>query len=209
MELFDVIRTRRSIRSYRKDPVPEELVKEILDAARWAPSGKNRQHWHFIVITDETLKKKVGEIWGDAAQRYFGKKTAESLYEEMKEQPEEFRDEEWVKTSQSGSAYRYCFGAPLLIAVAINNPEIENNFPSAFQAIQNMILAAHALGLGTCVTRRIVKRPDDRKKFQRLLKVPEDYEMVALVTVGYPAKIPVSRRRDLKEMVHYDTFGNR
>ncbi len=61
MELFDAIRTRRSIRSYKKDPVPEELVREILDAARWAPSGKNRQHWHFIVIKDEDLKKEVGE----------------------------------------------------------------------------------------------------------------------------------------------------
>lgn len=148
-------------------------------------------------------------LWGEAAQRYFSQKTDESLFNEMKEQPEEYRGEEWMKNSKSGNAYRSCFGASVLIAVAINSPEIENDFPSAFPTIQNMILAAHALGLGTCVTRRIVKRPDDRKKFQKLLNVPEDYEMVALITLGYPAKIPVSRRRDLKEMVHYNYFGNR
>lgn len=209
MELFDAIKTRRSIRVYKKDIVPDEIIEKILDAGRWAPSGKNRQHWHFIVIKDEKLKAEVGKLWAEAAQRYFSKQRDESLFEEMKEQPEEFSGDKWVRDSKSGDAYRYCFGAPFLIAVSINNPEIENNFPSAFLAIQNMALAAHALGVGSCITRRIVKYPEDRKKIQELLKIPREHEMVALITLGYPAKIPVSRRKELKEIVHYNYFGEK
>ncbi|MEM3466786.1 MAG: nitroreductase family protein, partial [Candidatus Jordarchaeales archaeon] len=59
MDFYEVVRTRRSIRSYKPDPVPDEVLKRVLDAARIAPSGSNRQPWRFIVVKNEDLKKKL------------------------------------------------------------------------------------------------------------------------------------------------------
>ncbi|MFQ6095813.1 MAG: nitroreductase family protein [Candidatus Bathyarchaeia archaeon] len=59
MDFYEVIRTRRSIRSYRPDPVPEEVLNRVLDAARIAPSGSNRQPWKFIIVKDETVKRRL------------------------------------------------------------------------------------------------------------------------------------------------------
>lgn len=60
MDFYEVIKTRRSIRSYKKEPVPDEVLKRVLNAARIAPSGNNRQPWKFIIIKDEERKKKNG-----------------------------------------------------------------------------------------------------------------------------------------------------
>ncbi len=209
MELFEAIKTRRSIRKYKNDSVPEEVIKKIIDAARWAPSAKNRQHWYFIIIKDKKLKNEIGENWANFAKDYFRKKSQYELQEEFKNQSKDFSGKNWIKASQNGSAYKYYYNAPILIAVAINNPEIENNFASAFLTIQNLALAAHSLGLGTCITRRIVKYKEDRLKVQRILKIPDDHEMVALITLGYPEKTPKSKRKKINEIIHYNYYGNK
>jgi len=68
LELLDVIKKRRSIRKYRKDPVPDEIISQVLEAGRLAPSGSNRQPWHFIVVKDEETKKKMGlHQWAEEA----------------------------------------------------------------------------------------------------------------------------------------------
>jgi len=64
MDLYETIRTRRSVRAYRPDPVPEESLKRVLEAARVAPSGSNRQPWKFIVIRDPQMKEKIAGACG-------------------------------------------------------------------------------------------------------------------------------------------------
>jgi len=65
MEFYDVIRTRRSIRSYRPDPIPEEVLQRVLESARIAPSGSNRQPWRFVIVKDEKIKKRMVAVCGD------------------------------------------------------------------------------------------------------------------------------------------------
>ena len=68
MEFMDVIKKRRSIRKYKKDPVPKEIILKVLEAARLAPSAGNRQPWDFIVVTNPDTKKKLGlSSWAEEA----------------------------------------------------------------------------------------------------------------------------------------------
>ena len=62
MDFYEVVRTRRSVRSYRRDPIPEEVLRRVLEAARVAPSGSNRQPWKFILVRDEELKQKMVSV---------------------------------------------------------------------------------------------------------------------------------------------------
>ena len=209
MDVLHAIKTRRSIRSYTTELVSEELLEQVLEAGRWAPSAKNRQHWHFIVIRDEKLRAEIGELWGREAQRYFDTKSEKELTKEFGQQVGEYADERWVKDSKSGAAYRDCYGAPVLIVVAISHPEMENNLYSAFLAVENMALAAHASGLGTCITRRVVMDERGRLELQNMLGMPEGVEAVALITLGYPEKIPNTKRKPFQDVVHYERFGNK
>jgi nitroreductase len=62
-DFFDVVRSQRGIRRYAPDEVPDDVVRQIIEAATWAPSGSNRQPWHFIVIRDDGVKRRLGEIY--------------------------------------------------------------------------------------------------------------------------------------------------
>lgn len=65
MEFYEVVRTRRSVRSYRSDPIPKEVLNRVLEAVRIAPSGSNRQPWKFIIVQDEALKQKMVSVCND------------------------------------------------------------------------------------------------------------------------------------------------
>ena len=114
MDLFEAVRQRRSIRVFKDEAVPEELIEKIIEAAQWAPSACNSQEWRFIVIDNPEVKEKL-----------------------LKET----------------TAY-FVGRAPLLILVLYSNRthnfEYKDHLLSAAMAIQNMQLAAHALGLGSC-----------------------------------------------------------
>lgn len=210
VEVFEAIYGRRSIRSFRDEPVPPELIEKVIDAARVAPSGKNRQHWEFVVVLDRVLREKIAVIWANAAKGYFGSLTREQLENEFLLQPEDYKGEKWAAASVSGEAYRYAYGAPVLVVVFISHPEIENNLPSAFMAIQNLLLAAHALGLGAIITRRAVKKREDAELVREILGAPEGYEPVAVIPLGYPAKRPAAiPKRSLEEVLHWNCFGQR
>jgi nitroreductase len=150
---------------YKPEAVPKELIDEIIEAACWAPSGKNGQPWKFTVIAnDEALKEKVCSL---------------SVYKN------------WLKT------------APCLIAVFMDKSlsyDYNKDMQAIGAAIQNMLLAAHGLGLGTCWVGEILKH---KKEIEALLEVPEHFELMAVVALGYKRLLGnPPKRKGLSEVVY-------
>ena len=170
---LELLKSRRSIRRYRPDPVPDEMVEQLLEAGRWAPSASNRQPWHFIVIRDAEIRRDVAER---AAYHFIG--------------------------------WRHVANAPLLIALCVEagNPVYRRFMHQDIGlAGSQIMLQAHALGLGTCWTGGI-----DPDALGDILRVPDAVEVVGLLSVGFPAEAPDPRRRKpLAEVAHYEVFGNR
>lgn len=178
-ELMEVIKTRRSVRKYDEKDVPEEVLNSILEAVRWSPSWANTQCWEVVVIRDKTIKENLKEV-------IFPKNPATNAITQ----------------------------APLLLAVCgklkssgFYNNIVTTKFGDWFMFdlglfIQTLCLAAWDLGLGTVVVGLF-----DHDKAKEIIKVPEGYELVALVPLGYPAKISSApQRREIREFVHQNTF---
>jgi len=167
-----LLRERRSVRQYKPDPVPEEMLEQILEAGRWAPSASNRQPWSFIIVRDEAIRHQVAAH----AAYYFVR---------------------WAHVAE----------APLLIVLCgYRKSGIYRQFlhEDIGLAGGQMMLQAHALGLGTCWIGGM-----DRKAISAILKIPDDWETVGLLTVGMPAATPsAGRRRPLSETTHFEVFGN-
>jgi nitroreductase len=165
MDLLETIRTRRSIRQYKKAPVPEDVLEKVLEAGRWAPSANNSQPWDFIVLRDEKLRKKIAEV------TKYGKFLAD---------------------------------APIGIVVAVD-PEVSTHpVEDGALATQNMMLAAHALGFGTCWIGSYGSAHEDRVK--QILKIPEKKRLLSIFALGFPAEVRESRRKDLAEIVSTDIY---
>jgi len=168
-----LLKGRRSIRRYRPDPVPDDMVEQLLEAGRWAPSASNRQPWTFIVVRDEALRQEIAE------------------------HPVAFFIR-WAHVAE----------APLLIVLCGNarNPVYRQFLhEDVGLAGSQIMLQAHALGLGTCWVGGL-----DRKAIAGTLKLPAHLEVVGLLTVGFPAEAPDPRpRKPLAEIVQYDVYGSR
>lgn len=170
MDALQVIHTRRSIRQYRDQPVPEELVKQLLGAAMMAPSARNAQPWHFVVLRDRRLLAEIPRFHPNA---------------------EMARD------------------APLAILVCADlDLEISPGYwmIDCALAAQNLLLAAHALGLGAVFT-GVYPREERVEGFRRLLDLPERVMPHSLIPVGFPAEQPVSEDRYREERVHHDRWA--
>ena len=183
MEVLEAIRTRRSVRKYAPDPVPDELLRQVLEAARWAPSWANTQCWEIIVVRDPARKKALSELLV----------------------PERNPAKNAVAT------------APVVLAVCgrkgvsgfyKGQPVTEKGDWLMFDvalAVQNICLAAHALGLGTVIVGAL-----DHAKASELLGLPEDMELVVLIPLGKPAHEPKAPpRKELSEFVHLERYGQK
>ena len=158
-----IIRQRRSIRKFTAQIPGGQEIEQILEAARWAPSGQNNQPWKFMVIQDT--------------------KTREGL-------------------AQFTSYKRIVRGAPISIVVCLDTTISYNrdkDLMAIGAAIQNMLLHVHSLGLGACWLGEIINR---KEKVSHYLNLAGDFEIMAVVAIGYPAENPGNiTRRPLKELL--------
>ncbi len=189
MEALEAIVTRRSTRNYRPDPVEQEKLDRILEAGRQAPSGGNNQTSHFLVIRRrETLDRLVGMT----EKAFAAMEVTEDMYRSMKHA---------VLASKQGG-YVFCYNAPLLIAVA-NRKGYGNNIADCACAIENMMVAANALDLGSCWINQLKWLNEDGEilEYLRSLGMKEDERIYGAVIIGYPASesgLPDRRRMTLK-----------
>jgi|YelNatPaOPRAMG01_1025707.scaffolds.fasta_scaffold37553_3 nitroreductase len=191
---YEVVAKRRSVRKFRIEPVPEEALNRVLEAGRLAPSAGNTQPWHFIVITDASVKVKIANVCTEFSRKAwanFSPETAGYLAA---------RGGSWDK---SGMAK-----VPVLIAVCFRVPQgirEELALGSAWATIENMLLAATAEGLGSCIYTFYGLEEENRTK--EILGVPENYRIAAIIQLGYSAAEPQKpSRKELKEIVSYQHF---
>ncbi len=173
MEVMEAIKGRRSIRHYLDREVSDELILELLDAARWAPSAGNLQPWEFVLVRDPARKRDIARA--ALNQMFIAEAPAVIVV--------------CADTFRSASIYG-TRGATLYC------------LQDTAAAIQNMLLAAHARGLGTCWVGAF--READ---VGRLIRAPAGVRPVAIVPVGYPAERPrPPPRRSVREILHHETF---
>jgi len=176
LSLFEAIIKRRSIRAYTKEEVSEEEVKRLIDAARWAPSAGNIQPWEFIVVRNAETKRKLSAAALD----------------------ETFIEEAPVVivacANQKRSAWGYGQRGATLYCLQ-----------DTAAATQNLLLAAHALGLGTCWIGAF-----QEEEARQVLNLPMGVRPVAIIPVGHPAEKPMApSRRPISEIVHYENFRSK
>jgi nitroreductase len=199
MDLFKAIQERKSIRRFKQTPVPDEDVRMILDAGRWAPSANNTQPWSFIVIKDREILKNMAVAVREMIDRMVP-------YAESEKQAQRL-------AAYKSNYYTFFENAPVVIAVCMEAydagtdrllskmgygaDEVKRLRPlpglqSVAAAIQNMLLAIHALGYGSCwMTGPLVAQ----EAFGKLLGFGNEKSMAALLPVGVPDEDPPARPR--------------
>lgn len=195
MDLFEAIRTTRSMR--RLDPdrdVSDEQLETILDAATRGATGGNRQPVRWLVVRDPELKRRLGEIYRRAAGVLL------KVYEEdARTNPDAARmlRSAWHLADHMGEA-------PVLI-IPCAKGQLGRVESSVFPGVQNLMLAARGLGLGSTLT-TIHRRHED--EVRELLGIPEDVGTFALIPVGHPlGRWGEARRRPVSEVTYWDRWG--
>ena len=190
MEFTEVVRIRRSIRKYKEREVPQVYIEKILEAARLAPSGTNRQPWRFKVVTGEDRKKLVPAcpqsfitkapviIVCCLDLRSYLKKTIVSRLDELVERGV-------IRKEEVGALYRR--PAPESLEKVELNPTA---YVDLGIAVEHMVLAATDLGLGSCWIRFM-----DPDKVHQVLQLPDNIVVAALLPLGFPAEDPTPRPR--------------
>jgi len=209
-EIFlEFLKTRRSIRKFKPDPIPEASVEAILEAGRWAPSGDNAQSWRFIVVTDPEKIKILGQLGGEGSGRRF---KAEYVSGHMEKRLTTFKTEETrhrvYKRLVSGSVSAFVSDAPVVIVVCSRLDCWDPPFDISTASL-NILLMAHALGLGACWLEAPTTGIRDETKVRELLKVPPQYTIFHVIAIGHPAEAPGLRPRlKLSEIAFWNTWGN-
>lgn len=177
MSLVDLVLSRRSIRHYEERTIPQEVLNKILEAGRKAPTADNRQPWHFIVITDSEIKEKL------------------------------LQDEYTIRAAS------FIKEAPVTIVGCglIREDDYTRKWGTIYSildttlALQNMVIAAWAMGVGSCWIG--VQATPFEEIVRRLLKIPKDWKIIALISFGYPVKQPGPiKKKSIEEIVSYNKF---
>ena len=175
MDALEAILTRRSTRSFKPDPVEPEKLALLLDAARQAPSGGNNQTNHFFVIRSKEVLDKLVEL---TVAGFCKMEIAEDTYASLK----------YAITASKKGGYVFCYNAPVLIAVA-NRRDYGNNMADCACAIENMMVAANALDLGSCWINQLRWLNEEPALVEYLCSLGmKEYERIyGGVIIGYPA----------------------
>ena len=188
MSLSNVIKKRRSIRKYLPRQVPQSIIKEVLAAAGWAPSAHNSQPWRFIVLADASVKRRLAYAMADAWVKDLQ------------------RDGITVESDKRTERVERFATAPVLVLACLTVVDLRK-FPDSERqmcerdlavqsfgaALQNLLLAAHAKGLGACW---FCAPAFCKETVRKILEIPDAVEPQAFVAMGYPAekpKVPIKK----------------
>lgn len=207
MDLLDAIRTTPTCRFYKPDPVPDAVLARVLDAARFAPTGGNRQPVRFVAVRDAAKRRRLHELYQPHWERYFAQVTRGAL-----------RVSALPKIIANADHFaRHLADVPVLIVacakladvhptdIALGRLSIVGG-ASVYPALQNLLLAARAEGLGTALTTLLCA---DEPQVKALLEIPEDISTAGTIALGWPAQPFPQRlsRRPLGEIAFLDRYG--
>lgn len=183
-DVSELFRHQRAIRNFTDEDVPDELVEKVLTAAIHAPSGSNTQPWHFIVIRDPSVKQAISEVYEEARATYTSPRTS------------------------VGGPRQPLSAAPVLIVACVNTPASGRagfqTGASIYPSVQNLMLAARALGLGTVLTTLHRRR---KAQLHEILGIPDHIESAAIIPLGWPDReYGPNRRPPLAQFVMRDRW---
>ncbi|NLM51600.1 MAG: hypothetical protein GX197_02095 [Firmicutes bacterium] len=205
---MQVVNDRRSIRNYTDGKVSEEDLRVILESARQAPSGENAQPWRFIVVKDPKNKKFLSDLSRRGSGRRF---TGEFLSEQMQKRfaglKDEAKREAAYKKLTSGDVSAFVNESDVIIIVFGRKDVWDLPFDTS-AAIENMLLAVTALGLGACWLVAPCIDVRDEMVLNEYFGIPEDYKTISIIAIGQPSRIPRPRPRiDLEDLVFSEKYG--
>ncbi len=197
MDVMEAIKERRSIRSYKENPVPQELLEQILEAGRLAPSSSNFQSWKFKVVTDKLAR---GALRGAAMDQKFIEEAPVVIVACLDLEAFGERTRGIVESLKNESDGVTVFGFSEL-AARCQGPDEERCVIHAYMnvsiAVENMVLEAASLGLGTCWVRAF-----EPEKVAEILSLPAVFPPAVLLTVGFPNENPPARtRKEMKKIL--------
>jgi nitroreductase len=202
MDFYEIVDRRRTVRDFQSKPVEEEKLRKVLAAGLKAPTHNHLREWEFILIKDAEQRRRVVDA---AKGKDFSENEVRKAVSQMKE---------WEKPAYLAALpvqKRMLLSSPelLIVCFRMRKPFNEcktlydlNNFASAWACIENILLAMAAEGLYgvTFITH-------DTEPLKKMLKMPSDYEVAALIPIGYPKEYYVKQRLvSLQEKLHYDSW---
>lgn len=202
MDLFEAIHTQRAIRRLKPDPIPDEAIRQLLEAAICAPSGGNRQGWFFIVIRDPKVKARLGELYREGVQELL----KIPYYKNAADAPPDSPAGRMLASALHLA--QHLQDAPVLILACLNTEGAAPGITmgsSIYPAVQNILLAARGLRIGSTLT--TIHRFRDRE-VKELLGIPTGVETAALIPLGYPlGKFGRPPRTPAREVTYFDRWG--
>jgi nitroreductase len=200
-DVFEIMHTTRAMRRLKPDPVPDDLIRKILAAGQAAASGGNNQRWRFLVIKDPEIKKKVQVHYKRAFDEVVGPRYRSS------EPPPGVTRERYMRQHAAVEYLTDHFHeAPVWIVACFEgaNPN-RSSGSSIYPAVQNMLLAARALGLGSTLTTRHLQY---EKEAEEAMGIPPGFHSYAILPIGYPmGRFGPVGRGPLADIVYLDRWG--
>ena len=199
ISLFEAIYSTRALRRLKPDPVPEDVLFQLLDAAIRAPSGQNAQDWRFILVTDRDLMAKLGAWAKDGWSRY---------QPDLAEHPEKMDAMARTRRLSLRSVEylaQHLHEAPAVIVFFGRKGRHSSPGGSTFPAVQNLLLAARALGLGASIFNLPLTHAPE---LIETLGIPDDNQVYCLVPVGYPLdRTGPVRRKPVSKVAFRNRWG--
>ncbi len=213
-DILDSISTRKSIRRYKPDQIPDELLLKVLEAGRWAATGENDQPWRLIVVRNPETRRKIGELGriesGAFCAAEYGMGRPQPRFAGIKDPAKRERVLEFM---YSGEVSQIATNAPVVIVVAGTVNALDTPYDLC-ACIENMLLEAHSLGLGACWVQGPAGPTRRAKILKELLEIPNgmgEYKVIAYMSLGWPAeqrKYP-RPKRPLEDVVYWEKFGRK
>ncbi len=213
-ELYDGIMTTRSMRRFTDEPVTDDEIERILAAAVQAPSGGNIQPYQFVVVTDEARRRAIGDIYKRAYDRY--EPAVLKLIPPFPDAEAQRRHERnWAASRHLAETIGTAPAMVLVVMPRISmtvrdedgDMDVGPTYASVYPAVQNLALAARALGIGTVLT-TVYRIHED--EVRAVCGIPDRYEIAALLPVGRPTgNWGVATRRPARSITNWNEWGNR
>ena len=204
MDVLEAIYTTRAMRRVKPDPIPDDVLRAIMDAAVRAPSGGNQQSWSFVLVRDAEKRRRLQDLYKPLIEALF---QAGGPYAGLLD----VDDPELLAANRRLRDSALYLGdhmaeAPVIVVPCLRGRGRDlSTGASIYPAVQNLMLAARAFGIGSSLTTIHRQREDD---VRALLGIPEDVQTAALIPLGYPrGRWGVARRRPVEEVVYVDEWG--
>ena len=210
--IYEAMSTLRAVRRLRPDPIPGDVLRRVLEAATWAPTGGNRQPWRIIAVKDSAKKERLGGLYREIWEAYSKPYAAglAKLPDDVREKQERMiRAGDYLARNfeQSPVICIFCFTPE---GMAITDAQLERpsvvGGGSVYPSVENLLLACRAEGLGCTLTTLLCEHEPAVKE---LLNIPDGWGTAAAIPIGYPllrGHGPISRR-PIEELAFTDSWG--